>query len=179
MQASDKIRIIATGGTIDKIYFDAKSEFQVGDPQVHTILDEANIDVPYLVQSLFRKDSLDLTDEDRQAIRAAVEQSPERLILITHGTDTMTETAKCLENIKDKTIIMTGSMEPARIRNSDAIFNVGAAVAAVHLLPPGVYLTMNGRIFRAGKVRKNRETRSFEPTVTDGIARFPFDSSGQ
>lgn len=174
MKEVETIRIIATGGTIDKIYFDANSEFQVGDPQIVSILDEANIRVPFHLQSLFRKDSLDLSDEDRQLIRKAVEEAPERHILITHGTDTMAETAACLNSIPDKTIVMTGSMEPARIRNSDAIFNIGAAVAAVQLLAPGVYLTMNGRVFRAGMVRKNLETRCFEPTSPGGIAKYPF-----
>jgi L-asparaginase len=159
----EKIRIIATGGTIDKIYFDAKSEFQVGEPQVESILQEANLLVPYTLQSLFRKDSLDLTDDDRAVIEQAVREAPERRILLTHGTDTMTQTAARLKDIPNKTIVMTGSMEPARLRTSDAIFNIGTAVTAVQLLGPGVYIAMNGRLFHADQVQKNRDKMVFEP----------------
>lgn len=158
-----KIRIITTGGTIDKIYFDATSTYEVGAPQVVTVLTEANVNFEYVVEQACQKDSLDLTDEDRADIRRRVLAAPERCILITHGTDTMTETAQCLADIPDKVIIFTGAMAPARFRSSDAPFNFGGAIAAVQLAAPGVYIAMNGRVFPGGSVRKNREKGRFEP----------------
>ena len=109
----DTIRIFTTGGTIDKIYFDAKSEFQIGDPQVAEVLREANVTVPFVVTSLMRKDSLELTDEDRNIIYEAVAATEATNVLITHGTDTMAQTAERLRGIDDKTIILTGAMQPA------------------------------------------------------------------
>ena len=160
-----KIKIITTGGTIDKIYFDQKSEYQIGDPQADCLLERANVSLDYEVESLFRKDSLDLTDEDRELIRHKVESDPMQRIVITHGTDTMIKTAKILDNIPDKTIVLTGSMYPAKFRESDAVFNIGSAVTAVQVLPPGVYIAMNGRIFNPHKVRKNIELNRFEEVV--------------
>src|SRR5215469_7656481 len=152
----EKLRIFTTGGTIDKIYFDAKSEYEVGEPQIGEILREMGVGFPFEITSLMRKDSLDLTDADRALIHDAVAQDPARRVLITHGTDTMTETAAALQDLKDRTIVLTGSLNPARFRGSDAIFNIGGAVAAVQTLPPGVYIFMNGRVFDARRVRKNR-----------------------
>ncbi|WP_317933169.1 asparaginase domain-containing protein [Halioxenophilus sp. WMMB6] len=156
------IQIITTGGTIDKIYFDALSEFQVGESPIASILHEANVTLDIPTQPLFRKDSLELTDADREAIRQAVIQSPARQILITHGTDTMAHTAEVLLSVADKTIVLTGAMQPARLRSTDAIFNVGFALAAVQTLPYGVYIAMNGRLFPAGTVKKNRHAGCFE-----------------
>ena len=158
-----KIRIITTGGTIDKIYFDATSSYQVGAPQVVPVLTEANVTFEYVVEQACRKDSLELTDADRADIRRRVEAAPERCILITHGTDTMTETAKCLADIAGKVIVLTGAMAPARFSTSDAPFNFGCAIAAVQLASPGVYIAMNGRIHPGTTVRKNREKGRFEP----------------
>ena len=157
-----KISILACGGTIDKIYFDAKSDYKVGEPQVLPVLRESNVNFAYDVQSVLRKDSLEMNDQDREIIRNAAEQCDSNRVLITHGTDTMIQTAKHLKGIHDKTIVLTGSMEPARIRDTDAIFNIGCAVAAVQALPPGVYVVMNGRIFDPDKTRKNVEQRMFE-----------------
>ncbi|MDE2235418.1 MAG: asparaginase [Gammaproteobacteria bacterium] len=157
-----KLRIFTTGGTIDKIYFDAKSEYEVGEPQIGEILREMGVTFAFELSPLMRKDSLDMTAEDREQIRQAVRQCPENHILITHGTDTMTETAKILGEIPDKTIVLTGALNPARFRGSDAIFNIGGAVGAVQSLAPGIYIFMNGRVFQAGKVRKNREKNRFE-----------------
>ena len=165
----NKIKIFCTGGTIDKVYFDALSEFQIGNPQISPILQEANAILNYEVVSLLKKDSLEISDVDREEIKKQVKNSLERRIIITHGTDTMTDTAKYLSDIKDKVIVFTGAMEPARLRYTDAIFNVGCAVTAVQCLPPGVYITMNGQIFNALKVRKNRASRRFEPTEENGI----------
>lgn len=157
-----KLRIFTTGGTIDKIYFDAKSEYEVGEPQIGEILREMGVGFPFEMTSLMRKDSLDLDDADREVIRRAVASDSAERVLITHGTDTMTETAKVLQGISGKTIMLTGSLNPARFRGSDAIFNIGGAVAAAQVLPPGTYIFMNGRVFDALKVRKNRDKNRFE-----------------
>lgn len=157
-----KLRVIATGGTIDKVYFDAASSYDVGDPQVEPLFKEANVTFDYTIESVLRKDSLAMTDEDRALIRQRVEASPEHMILITHGTDTMTQTAEKLSGIADKVIIFTGSMLPARFRTSDAIFNLGCAVGAVQVLPPGVYIAMNGQIAPANTLKKNRALSRFE-----------------
>lgn len=156
------IRFLTTGGTIDKIYFDAKSAFEVGDSQVRHILAEGLAGFGYDVVPLFRKDSLELTDADRAAIRRHIEQDDARRYVITHGTDTMVETARALEGIPGRTIVLTGALTPARFKHTDAVFNVGMAVAAVQLAPPGVYIAMNGEVFASGEVLKNREQNRFE-----------------
>lgn len=156
------LQIITTGGTIDKVYFDANSEFEVGESEVPQILRNSNVTLPFEVVNLLRKDSLDLTDEDRELIRRTVESRPGTQVVITHGTDTMVETARALAGIEGKTIVLTGSLKPARFRDSDAVFNVAAAVTAVQCLPAGVYIAMNGRVFRPDRVRKNRELNRFE-----------------
>lgn len=158
-----KIRVIATGGTIDKVYFDAASTYDVGDPQVGPLFKEANVTFEYAVESVLQKDSLQMTDDDRALIRARVSASPEKFILITHGTDTMTATAAQLTGLPDKVIVFTGSMVPARFRQSDALFNLGCAVGALQVLPPGVYIAMNGQVFPADQVKKNRAQSRFEP----------------
>ncbi|MDX2129660.1 MAG: asparaginase domain-containing protein [Chloroherpetonaceae bacterium] len=157
-----KIKFFTTGGTIDKVYFDAKSEFQVGQPQVVEVLEQAHVAFHYEVVPILKKDSLEITPGDRELIRKTVEVDPCERIIITHGTDTMAETAHLLLGIPKKTIVLTGAMEPAISRHSDADFNIGTAVAAVQALPNGVYIVMNGRIFHAENVRKNRAERKFE-----------------
>jgi L-asparaginase len=158
----DHVHFLTTGGTIDKVYFDAKSEYEVGPPQVADILREGHVTLPFTLETVLAKDSLDLTPEDRDLIRQRVEASPHRRIIITHGTDTMVATAAVLQGLADKTIVLTGSMQPARMRNTDAGFNVGTALGAVQALPPGVYVAMNGRVFPADRVRKNVERHCFE-----------------
>ena len=155
------LHIFTTGGTIDKVYFDALSEFQVGESPLDAILREANVGLSYELTSLMKKDSLELTDEDRASIRAAAEATEAPNILITHGTDTMAETGKALIGIEGKTIVLTGAMQPARLRSTDAIFNVGFAISAAQLAAPGVYIAMNGRVFPADKVRKDRAAGQF------------------
>jgi L-asparaginase len=164
MPPSMKVKFFTAGGTIDKIYFDAKSDYEVGSPQVVEILREANATLDYEVERLFSKDSLDMTDEDRQLIRDRVAADPCRRIIITHGTDTMLVTAMKLLGLPDKTIVLTGSMQPARFRVTDAAFNIGTALGAVQSLPPGVYVAMNGRIFDPRISRKNAEKGSFVET---------------
>lgn len=156
------IRFVTTGGTIDKIYFDDMSQFEVGESQVNHILHEGLVEFDYDVVSLFRKDSLDVTDEDRQKLRDYIEQDDGKRYVVSHGTDTMVDTGKALTGIAGKTIVLTGALSPARFKTTDAVFNVGMAVAAVQTLESGVYLAMNGRIFEAGKVRKNRDKNRFE-----------------
>lgn len=158
-----EIRIITTGGTIDKVYFDALSQFQVGTPEIANMLHEANVGFTFIVEPLMQKDSLEMSDEDRQRLYNAVQRSPQNRILVTHGTDTMLDSAEKLSTITDKTIVFTGSLQPARLRSTDAIFNVGFAAAAVQLLPPGAYVAMNGQIFKPGEARKNRARNRFEP----------------
>jgi len=157
-----KIKIITTGGTIDKIYFDRKSEFQIGDPQIAEVLKGANVTLEYEICPLLRKDSLDLTDADRGLIHDTVGADSSRLFVITHGTDTMIQTARALQDIPGKVIVLTGAMQPARFRMTDAVFNIACAVTAVQLLQDGVYLAMNGRIFQPDKAAKNVAMNRFE-----------------
>jgi L-asparaginase len=162
------IKILTTGGTIDKIYFDATSEYEIGDPTIPHIFHEASVYAEYELESLMRKDSLDLTDADRSIIRQRCEDSQYAKILITHGTDTMCQTAEHLISdggIKGKTIVLTGALAPARFRVTDAVFNLGLAMGAVQSMPPGVYIAMNGEIFTAGNVRKNRKAGRFEKLI--------------
>ncbi len=157
------IRFITTGGTIDKIYFDALSQFEVGESQVEHILKEALVQFDYEIVPLLQKDSLEMTDADRAELRAYIEKDDANLYVITHGTDTMVETAEALQGLGERTIVLTGALTPARFRTTDAIFNVGMAVAAVQVSPPGVYIAMSGQVFAAGEVRKNRAENRFEP----------------
>jgi L-asparaginase len=158
-----KIRIYTVGGTIDKVYFDSKSTFEVGEPKIGEILDEAGVTFAYSLDAILHKDSLDMTDADRQLIFDKVAADSHRLIVLTHGTDTMVETARKLVAIPDKVMVLTGAMQPARFKSSDAAFNIGCAVAAVQILSPGAYIAMNGRIFDPETSRKNRGMKRFEP----------------
>jgi L-asparaginase len=159
-----QIRFITTGGTIDKIYFDALSQFEVGESQVKHILTEGLVAFDYDVVPLLQKDSLEMDDEDRQTLRAFIEDNDASHFVVTHGTDTMPETAEALEGIDGKTIVLTGALSPARFKTTDAVFNVGMAVAAVQTAAPGVYIAMSGQVFEAGRVRKNRAENRFEET---------------
>ena len=156
------LTVITTGGTIDKVYFDAKSDYQIGAPQIGEILTQLGVAFEFDVVPVLRKDSLEMTDADRAAIRDTIEKQPHRHILITHGTDTMVETAHALAGLSGKTIVLTGALNPARFRGSDAEFNIGTAVGAVQALPPGVYIAMNGRVWDPAKVRKNVAANRFE-----------------
>ena len=156
------IRFISTGGTIDKVYFDALSQFEVGDSQLEYILTEGLVAFDYDVVPLLRKDSLELTDEDRQELRDFIAANDALRFVITHGTDTMVQTAAVISGIAGKSIVLTGSLSPARFKGTDAIFNVGLAVAAVQIVKPGVYIAMNGQVFAADQVRKNRRENRFE-----------------
>jgi L-asparaginase len=158
----DQLCIVATGGTIDKIYFDDKSDFQIGAPQIGEILQALGVGFRFDVIPVIRKDSLHITDEDRDLIRRTIEAQPARHILVTHGTDSMVETAAVLRSISGKVIVLTGALNPARFVGSDAVFNIGCAVAAVQTLADGVYIAMNGRIWDPARVRKNVAANRFE-----------------
>ena len=159
-----RLLIITTGGTIDKIYFDDKSDYQIGESQISQILRAMNVAFDIEVNEVLRKDSLHMGPQDRLLVRAAVLQSETRHVLITHGTDTMVETANALQGLGDRTIVLTGALNPARFRDSDAVFNIGCAVGAVQCLPPGVYIAMNGKVWNPARVRKNRAANRFEET---------------
>lgn len=158
------IRFVTTGGTIDKIYFDDLSQYEVGESQIQHILHEGLVDLDYEVVPLLHKDSIDMTDEDRVTLRDFIASSDAERFVVTHGTDTMPETAEMLAAIKGKTIVLTGALTPARFKSTDAMFNVGMAVAAAQVAAPGVYIAMSGQVFQAGHVRKNRAENKFEQT---------------
>lgn len=155
------IDIFTTGGTIDKVYFDALSEYKIGATALPNMLAENNVHVPHRVTQLMRKDSLELTDSDRAAIFEAIMASEADKILVTHGTDTMVQTAQKLSAITGKTIVLTGAMQPATLRNSDAEFNVGFALAATQILAHGVYIAMNGEVFDPAVTQKDRAAHRF------------------
>lgn len=157
-----RIVFLTTGGTIDKVYFDAASRFEVGETVVDKILRDSGVTFEFEVVPLMRKDSLEIRDTDREAIRAAVSVRDESRIIVTHGTDTMVDTARVLTGVPDKTIVMTGALSPARFQASDAVFNIGLAVAAVQTCPPGVWIAMSGQVFQWDEVRKNRTLNRFE-----------------
>ncbi|MCP3921196.1 MAG: asparaginase [Desulfobacterales bacterium] len=156
------LKIFTVGGTIDKIYFDGKSKYEVGQPTIVKLLKEAGATVDYEIESLLYKDSLEMNDSDRALIHENVMKQTCDKILITHGTDTMIDTAKKLKDIEGKTIVITGSMSPSIFRESDASFNIGSAVTASQILSPGVYIAMNGKIFDPLTSRKNVEKNRFE-----------------
>ena len=156
------IRFITTGGTIDKIYFDALSQYEVGDSPLKQMLSEGLVEFEYDIVPMLQKDSLEMTDDDRQQLLDYIAADDATHYVITHGTDTMPQTAEKLSSLEGKTIVLTGALTPARFRTTDAVFNVGMAVAAVQSCAPGVYIAMNGQVFAAGAVRKNRAENRFE-----------------
>lgn len=157
------ILIVTTGGTIDKQYFDALSEYQIAESVIEKLLVTARVAHPFRVVELLRKDSLELTDEDRELIARTVASAPESHVVITHGTDTMTDTAAALAGLADKTIVLCGALAPARFAESDAAFNLGMAFACCQAAQPGVWITMSGSVFNGLQVRKDREAGKFVP----------------
>ena len=156
------ILVLTTGGTIDKNYFDALSEYQIVDSGIPALLSEARVALPFRVVELMRKDSLELTDADRALIASAAREAPESRIVVTHGTDTMTETAKVLARaVPGKTICLTGALSPARFAETDAPFNLGMAITTAQVAAPGVYIAMSGEVFDGLKVRKDRAAGKF------------------
>ena len=157
------IRIFVTGGTFDKEYNELTGQLYFKDTHLPEmlVLGRSRLDVQ--VRTLMMIDSLDMTDMDRELIADHCIKSETDKIIITHGTDTMAVTAEMLsEKITDKTIVLTGAMIPYKFGSSDGLFNLGSALAFVQSLPAGVYVAMNGKIFKAGNVRKNKQTGKFE-----------------
>ncbi|MFC1574624.1 asparaginase domain-containing protein [Gemmatimonadota bacterium] len=157
-----RIKIFTTGGSLDKGYSTRESDFVVQEPKIDEVLNQANVGIEYEIESLFRKDSLEITEEDRNLLLERVRDEECRHILITHGTDTMALTAQKLSSLSGKTIVLTGAMQPASFKNTDAHFNIGFALASLLQLPEGVYLAMNGAVFDPWTVRKNMELDRFE-----------------
>jgi L-asparaginase len=162
------IRVLVTGGTIDKVY-SLDGSLEVGDPAVGRLLEEGRSTLEVTIEPVLRKDSLHFDDADRAAILDAVRRAPESRLIVTHGTDTMAETARMLAAAATgKVVVLTGAMRPASMRVSDAAFNVGVAVAAVQLLEPGIHVAMNGRLFPADEVMKDRSAGLFTRIVSEG-----------
>lgn len=157
------IRIFITGGTFDKEYNELNGELYFKDTHLNTLLEMGRSKVQVAIRTLMMVDSLAMTDEDRELIAYQCNQCEENKIVITHGTDTMSETAKILaQKVSNKTIILTGAMIPIKFGSSDGLFNLGSALAFVQTLPAGVYVAMNGRYFNWDNVRKNKQTGVFE-----------------
>jgi L-asparaginase len=159
------IRVIVTGGTFDKAYDAIKGELTFKASHLPEILELARVTVPVAIEQNQLIDSLQMQEENRHSVLAACERALEDRIVITHGTDTMAETARLLGPAGlDKTIVLTGAMVPYQVQGSDALFNFGTAFNAVQVLPAGVYISMNGRIFGWDHVRKDRSRGVFEET---------------
>jgi L-asparaginase len=162
--ASPPIRLLVTGGTFDKQYDELSGTLAFRETNVPQVLARGRCRLPLEVEVLMLKDSLDLTDADRARIVAAVQAAPERHLVITHGTDTMVESAQAIAAAAlDKTVVLTGAMIPFAFGSSDGLFNLGSALSFAQVLPPGVYVAMNGTCFPWDNVRKNRELGVFEP----------------
>lgn len=158
-----KIKILATGGTFDKEYNELNGELFFKNTHLNEILTLGRSHVDVKISTLMMKDSLDMTQGDREIIAENCIKSKENNIVITHGTDTMVETATYLhERNSAKTIVLTGAFIPYKFGSSDGLFNLGAALAYAQVLPPGVYISMHGKCFDWNAVRKNRETGRFE-----------------
>ena len=157
------IRLFVTGGTFDKEYDEIHGMLEFRDTHLPEMLDMGRSRLEVRVRTLMMVDSLDMTDADRELIASNCRDVPEANIVITHGTDTMVLTARVLaEHVPDKTIVLTGAMIPIAFGSSDGLFNLGGALSVVQVLPPGVYVAMNGRIFDWDNVEKNRDTGVFE-----------------
>jgi L-asparaginase len=160
-----RISIIQTGGTIDKDY-PRKTKgyaFEISGPSIERILKKVNPAFNYQIFSVFKKDSLDITEEDRHKLVKICSELTDNKIIITHGTDTMIETGKFLINLKDKTIVLTGAVTPERFKDTDAEFNAGVAIGAINVLQNGVYIAMNGIVIPVGKCMRDPETGMFSP----------------
>lgn len=157
------IRIFVTGGTFDKEYNELNGSLYFKDTHLNEMLKLGRSKAPVEVRTLMMMDNVDMTDADRELIATNCLKAAEDKIIITHGTDTMVETAKVLaEKVKDKTVVLTGAMIPYKFGSSDGLFNLGSAIAFVQTLPKGVYISMNGRIFTWDNCRKNKRIGEFE-----------------
>lgn len=157
------IKIFVTGGTFDKEYNELNGQLYFKDTHLPEMLQLGRCRVPVDIRTLMMVDSLDMTEDDRMMIARHCQRAAEDKIVITHGTDTMADTARVIAQIvKDKTIVLTGAMVPYKFGSSDGLFNLGSALAFVQILPTGVYIAMNGRYFLWNNVRKNKKTGEFE-----------------
>jgi len=157
-----KIKFVITGGTIDKVYSEYKGDLSYTISNIQRIIEQSRMTVDYSIETLMLKDSLDLNASDRIGIREYCKTVQEECIIVIHGTDTIVDTAKALSTLKGKTIILTGSIIPYVMTNTDAMFNVGSAVAYSQSLQHGTYVVMNGIAFDALNVLKNKETQQFQ-----------------
>jgi len=158
------IKLLITGGTIDKVYNQSNGELTFETTHFPEIIKRAKLEVEISSEVLMLLDSLDMADKDRKLILKRCMECNEERILITHGTDTMCETARLLgEKVKNKTIVLFGAMIPYTVGNSDALFNLGCALGSVQLLESGVYVAMNGRVLPWSGVQKNRDLGVFQP----------------
>ena len=159
------IRLIVTGGTFDKTYDEIHGRLSFGTTHLPEMLRLGRSRVETTIETLMMIDSLEMTEDDRGRIAASCVRCPEARIVITHGTDTMVETARIVADaIHEKTVVLTGAMVPYAFGSSDGLFNLGSALSFAEVLPAGVYIAMNGQHFRWNEVRKNRETGVFERT---------------
>jgi len=159
----EPVRVIVTGGTFDKAYDELKGELTFKESNLPEILKLTRVTVPVRIELNQLVDSLQMQDENRRSVLASCERAEENRIVITHGTDTMAETARLIGPAGlPKTIVLTGAMVPYQVQGSDALFNFGTAFAAVQLLPRGVYIVMNGRAFPWDRVKKDRSRGVFE-----------------
>ena len=165
----ETVRIVATGGTIDKFY-SSGGELEIGEPAVTALLTIGNNAADVVIESVLAKDSLDFDDADRERIVEAVRSAPERCVLITHGTDTLTETGALLDSFElgEKTVVLIGAMQPAAMRESDAAFNLGAGLMAAQLAPAGVWIAMNGRLLPVRGTVKDRSIGRFVLSESTG-----------
>ena len=165
------IRVFVTGGTFDKEYNELNGELYFKETHLHELLEMGRNKVPVQIETLMMIDSLEMKDSDRALIARKSVECPEKRIIITHGTDTMAETARWLaREVTGKTVVLTGAMIPIKFGSSDGLFNLGSAFAFVQSLPPGIYIAMNGRYFHWNNVRKNKETGRFEE-LEEGVSR--------
>jgi len=163
MEREDILRILITGGTIDKEYDPLTGELTFPKSHLSNMLNQVRCKVKFVLEEVMLKDSLQMTSEDREEILKKCIDCLENKIIVTHGTDTMVETTRILgKNVRSKTIVLVGAMIPYAFGASDALFNLGCAFSAVQALPQGVYITMNGKIFTWDNVRKNKESGEFE-----------------
>jgi len=157
------IRILVTGGTFDKAYNELNGTLFFDRTHIDDMLERGRCKLDVTVEVLMMLDSLDLSAADRARVVQACRASPEQRVVITHGTDTMVETARALADaVSNKTVVLTGAMVPYAFGSSDGLFNLGSALSFVQALPPGVYIAMNGRVFPWNNVRKNRDIGVFE-----------------
>ena len=173
MSGTAHITVLATGGTIDKVY-NLAGELEIGPPAAQRLLEVLRTELRISVHSVVRKDSLDITDDDRQLLADAVDRLDTPSVVITHGTDTLTDTAEYLDRHRpetSRTVVLTGSLQPAAMAVSDAALNLGTALMAAQTLAPGVYVCMGGRALPAGHVRKDRLTGRFVSTSPPGAPR--------